>query len=408
MSRPYPCAGTILWRRGAGWGFSSRMRPKNSLLLLALLLGVVAVCLWRKTVARDTTGRVVATINHQITSAFPTSKSPAPASMHSPEAPGSEPEISQVWRALAADPANARAALDALALRLKSLPASLAAGAIRAFLEGHQNAATRLPFAIGEGGSLATAPTFRVWLLDQLGQLNPEAAANYAQTILASPENAEEWAVALRDYARVRSSAADADFLAGKMRELLGDPRWQAEASVGWLEAFDVAIHTHATQLTPELSQLLQRTGDAARPAAHAAFLTLDRLVLAEPVAMLGRLQAEPGLMKGREITRANYFSRADVRDPQQRALVEQYLLDPHHSPEELEKFTALYPNANRMISKNLLTPTGTPSHDDLAAHDREALAVLNDWLKDPRFGKLHPSLAETQHRVAEFVRQAR
>lgn len=45
-------------------------------------------------------------------------------------------------------------------------------------------------------------------------------------------------------------------FLKTKARELLGDPRWQREQSAGWLEAFDVVVHTHATDLTPELSKL--------------------------------------------------------------------------------------------------------------------------------------------------------
>ena len=336
--------------------------------------------------------------------------SPQPGAVESrtpPVADAVRSELDLVWVAMNADASNAKSALDALALRLRSMPREAATAAIREFLDGRKNAATRMPFAVGDGGNLATAPTLRVWLLDQLGQVNPAAAADYAQGILGTRESAEEWAVALRDFARVRTGPADGAFLSGKMRELLSEPRWQVEASVGWLEAFDVAVHLRDTTLAPELSRLLTRTEKQDKPAAFAAYLTLDRLVLAEPTAMLGRLQAEPELMQGREQTRANYFARADVRDPQQRALVEAYLADPRHSPEELAKFTGLYPNANRMISKNLLTPTETPTRESLAAHDREALAVVTAWVGDARFQTIRPALEETRRRLEGFVRQA-
>ncbi len=315
--------------------------------------------------------------------------------------------IDAVMTVISADAANSKSALDALAVRLRSMPRDAATAAIRGFLDGRNNVGTRLPFAVGDGGNLVTAPTLRVWLLDQLGQVNPTAAADYAQGILGARESAEEWAVALRDFARVRTGPADGAFLLAKMRELLSEPRWQVEASVGWLEAFDVAVHLRDTALAPELSRLLTRTEKQDKPAAFAAYLTLDRLVLAEPTAMLGRLQAEPELMQGREQTRANYFARADVRDPQQRALVEAYLADSRHSPEELAKFAGLYPNANRMISKNLLTPTETPTRESLAAHDREALAVVTAWVEDARFESIRPALEETRRRLEEFVRQA-
>ncbi len=335
------------------------------------------------------------------------SQEPGAADSPTPPVALRDAGIDAVMTVISADAANSKSALDALAVRLKEMPRDAATAAIRGFLDGRNNAATRLPFAVGDGGNLSTAPTLRVWLLDQLGQVNPAAAADYAQGILGTRESAEEWAVALRDFARVRTGPADVAFLAGKMRELLSEPRWQAEASVGWLEAFDVAVHLRDTTLAPELSRLLTRTEKQDKPAAFAAYLTLDRLVLAEPAAMLGRLQAEPDLMQGRGLTRANYFARADVRDPQQRALVEAYLADPRHSPEELAKFTGLYPNANRMISKNLLTPTETPTRESLVAHDREALAVVTAWVADARFQTIRPALEETRRRLEGFVRQA-
>src|SRR5262249_33108009 len=111
-----------------------------------------------------------------------------------------------------------------------------------------------------------------------------------------------------------------------------------------------------------------------------------------------------PELMQGRELTRANYFARGDVRDPQQRALLESYLLDPARSPEELRTFAGLYPSGNFMISNNLLTSVQTPTGEELAASDREALKAVEQWLNDSRFARVQPQLRQIQARLRGFV----
>ena len=140
---------------------------------------------------------------------------------------------------------------------------------------------------------------------------------------------------------------------------------------------------------------------------AHAAYLALDRLAITEPAALLGALAADPNLMQGREQTRANYFARADVRDPQQRQVLEGYLLDARTSPQELQQFAGLFPNANFMVSQNLLTPTPTPDHAALIGRDSASLQVVQDWLADPRFASLQRPLQRVQQRLQGFARQA-
>jgi hypothetical protein len=110
--------------------------------------------------------------------------------------------------------------------------------------------------------------------------------------------------------------------------------------------------------------------------------------------------------MKGRESTRANYFARADVRDPQQRQILENYLLNPQIGAAELNTFAGVYPNFNFMISANLLTPTPNPEPTTLVARDREALRVLEKWLADARFAKLSPVLEKVRTRLESFVMQ--
>lgn len=228
-----------------------------------------------------------------------------------------------------------------------------------------------------------------------------------ARTILATPDSADEWAVAMRNFGRVQTSPQDIGYLQDRLGALLREPRWQQEQSIGWLEAFDVAVHTKAIQLTPEFARMATRLENKDRPAAYAAFLTLDRLVLAEPVRMLGQLEANPELLSGRELTRAGYFARADVRDPKQRAVLEHYLLDERRQPAELEKFAGLYPSANFMLSNNLLSTVQTPSQSQLADHDRVALAVVEEWLADPRFQRLEAQLKIMSSRLQSFIKQA-
>ena len=105
----------------------------------------------------------------------------------------------------------------------------------------------------------------------------------------------------------------------------------------------------------------------------------------------------------------ANLFARADVRDPEQRLALERYMLEPGRSEQELAALAGVYPNANRMISNNLLTGKGSQSGESIIAHDRAALAIVGAWLNDPRFDteKLRPHVRAMYDRLANFVRQA-
>jgi hypothetical protein len=209
----------------------------------------------------------------------------------------------------------------------------------------------------------------------------------------------------LRSLARGDTSAEGRALLEQKTGELLRYDAWQQNPTSGYLEAFDAAVYLGGTNLMPALSDLLRRQDNPA--VAHAAFLALDRLVINDAVTTLDVLESAPDLMQGRELTRANYFARADVRDPQQRQVLEKYLLDPQIGSEELNTFAGVYPNANFIISANLLTPTPTPDRAALTSRDAESLRLMDDWLVDPRFGRVRPELEKAKVRLEQFVRQA-
>lgn len=278
--------------------------------------------------------------------------------------------------------------------------------AIRRLLNSKTDAVTGQGFKLAGNGSLTEAPTLRTFLLDQLAALDPAAAAAYAREILNTSDSPDEWAVALRNLARGDGSSEARSLLEAKTTELLRKESWQSDPSVGYLEAFDTAVYLGGTNLLSPLSDLARKKDNQA--VAHAAFLTLDRLAINQPTETLQALAQHPEWMTGREETRANYFARADVGDAAQRTLVEAYLLDASRSPAELQSFAGVFPNANFMISHNLLTQNATLDGATLRQRDQISLEAVTQWLADPRFENIKPALTKIQQRLMEFTRQAK
>jgi hypothetical protein len=94
------------------------------------------------------------------------------------------------------------------------------------------------------------------------------------------------------------------------------------------------------------------------------------------------------------------------VRDPQQQQVLESYLLNPAISAAEIQTFAGVYPNANFMISPNLLTQNPTLDHDALLSRDAQSLAVAQQWLADPRFAQVAPELQTVVQRLEGFAAQ--
>ena len=331
-----------------------------------------------------------------------------PATITSPGGPSTNadalrPSIDGTWRVLQSRPARARVqvALVDLRLTLRALPSNEASRRIRDFLASTNDTATGMEFKVGAGGALASAPTLRTFLLDELERIDPPAAAEVAKQLLASMNSSDEWALALRSLARQQTDPEGRNFTADKWQAMMRNETWMRNPSVGFLESFDIAVHLRDPELIPTLTDLVRLKDNQA--VAHAAYLALDRLTVTDAAMTLAALAADPESMKGREVTRANYFARADVRDETQRRLVENYLLRPGLDAEELSKFTGLYPNANFMVSPNLVTKSETPDHAWLLARDQAALQQVEVWLQDSRFARLQPQLGEIARRLRQF-----
>ena len=207
---------------------------------------------------------------------------------------------------------EARQVLLELRAYLASLPPELASAVIADFLsDPSRDAPTRIEFSIGKTGFLDGHPTLRVALLDWLGQIHPAQAGVVAEKILATPTHADEWAVSLRNYARASSDSESREFLQAKTEELIRNQVWRENPSVGFLEAFDILVHAHATESSALLGELVADQTPEGKAIAHAAYLTLDRLTICEPVAMMKQLAGQPNLTKVRGPMVANMFARA-------------------------------------------------------------------------------------------------
>ncbi|MEP4047904.1 MAG: hypothetical protein ABJ118_02645 [Luteolibacter sp.] len=295
--------------------------------------------------------------------------------------------------------------LNSLRDRLLARTAQEAVAEIEGFLHKGVDMETGLPMEIGAGGKIVGWPTLRVFLLDLLLEIDPEAAARVSREILVKETSADEWAIALRNVAKGERAEGNESFLRTKTEELIVNSEWQAQPSVGYLNAFDVLVYSEATESTSLLSSLIQRKDR--RDLAHASFLTMDRLVQRQPVDMLTRLNADRELQESRPEMTAQQFARADLRDAEQQALVKSWLLDPVRTPTQLRNFATTYPNNNKMISQNLLTTEERVSGSELNAHDREVLGIIRDWRTDPAFGNLAPYLEIMDKRVSQFVKGA-
>jgi len=376
------------------------MKSKSAIMIGALLLVIIIgiVCGFRQPLWRA--GHAALTGETWFQGGNSSASSPQPAAPI-------DVQLESICAELKAskDPATTRAILARLRHLLDSLPPGVASREVQAFLATNDDAATNLDLTLKPGGMLGDASSMRVFLLDYLGLVDKAAAGRVARQILSQYTTPDEWAVSLRNYAWANPGQDGQQYLESKVSELLANAAWLKDPSVGFLEAFDTIVYTHDTTLTPTLSTLLRDKDNHA--AAHAAFLVMDRLVINDPAPMLKDLVQQPDLMKGHEQTRADFVARADLGQPDQRALVEQYLLDPTRDPQELATFAAIFPNANYMISNNLLTGSQTPTGTTIAQHDREALAVVEQWQQDPRFANLQPQLAQIQQRLSIIVQEA-
>ncbi len=274
-----------------------------------------------------------------------------------------------------------------------------AIAAILSFLSTGQDARTGESFGVGPGGGLVGGPTLRVMLLDVLGRIARDSGSDEAEklsrALLARRTSADEWAIALRNIAW--SAPEDRAFLTAKMREMLAYQPWRMQPSAGFLEAFDVIVFTRNASFAADLSEMAVAEDDATKRAAAAA---MDRLAEMAPLDVMNYLNGHPAEFADRPFLRADYYSKADLSQFQQRQAVEAYLARQDVSVAEKSKLLAVFASPGSFVGDTLVTQSAAA--DDPPQRTTGLRAAVSDWLKDNRFPDLTAPLRQLQQNLGE------
>jgi hypothetical protein len=299
-------------------------------------------------------------------------------------------------------------ALERFRTRLMHAPRAVAVDAIYNYMSSGHNASTTLGFDIGPGGWLKNAPSLRTFLLDALGEVDPQSAADYAKVILEQNDvSPDEWSLSLRNLSEHDPDMATDPYLREKTRELVTNQQWLSQPSQGLLEGFDFVVFTKQSDLAPMLAGYM--TDSNQNPAVRfASYLTLDRLMMGSPAAVMDLMNQQSQMLASAPSYRAGIYARADVTDPDQLAAVESYLQRPDVTSTEVSQFANAFPLFSQGVGDNLATTQTLPTLQQIAQRDVATLAVVNQWLNDPRFAGRQSELQQMQTNLMQNVENAR
>lgn len=287
------------------------------------------------------------------------------------------------------------------------------AEAIALFLASGQDAPTGLEFAVGQDGFLDTAPTIRTALLDMIADLHAGITLDLARNILDARTNPDEYALALRNMAwsPLFSSDAERDSeLSQRFSGLLDTKEWLARPSVGFAEAFDVAVAMPNPQTVHDLASvagLEDANGNRLdNGVSQAAIIALERVMLRSPKLLVGAFEQDPSFLSQEPMLRASLMARLDLRNQRQFDLFVSYLARSDHAKGELEFFGKFFPNPSYSFGPRLISnQEQTPSIAEMQQADRAFLSLLVNARSAGRLpdsSALQSILANLQRRVDE------
>lgn len=270
---------------------------------------------------------------------------------------------------------TARATLDDIKRKFLDADPTSAVAVLLKFLETNENAPTGLGFVPGEGG-LKTASSFRVFLLDLLGSVDPSSAEEYAQSsIFPKTTDSEEYAVALRNASWNDPLGERTEQTQERLGTMLSRAEWLKNPSQGFLEAFDGAV----AFLEPEEAlPLVAKFAAGAGPLKDAAVLALQRMAVQDTGEVIdaitsGKIQMEQGL-------KAELLSRADFRKASQMEAIHDYLAA-LNAGGEASAFFAAFPNHTYSVAPGLFRQPAIPDAAEMRDSDLAARQVLAQWV---------------------------
>ena len=302
-------------------------------------------------------------------------------------------------------PPDLPAALEAMRNAVFSMPRDEATARVIELMLSGVNIRTGSRFVIGEGGVLRSAPDLQTLLADWLGELDPGQAARIGKMALIRSGiqmGPDLYVVHLRNYLRgsADSPVEVAAFVRSKFAQLVQQPQWRTQPTSSVAEAFDFAVWLQDAALIPALADYLSTGTDPGL--AHAASLAIQRIVDASPQqagTVLADTAGWPGLLP--ELRAAN-MARLDPSDPGQQSVLASYLLDSSVTPDEVRTFFQYFPNLNRTLSHNLVSPEISITGIDIEERLNSARTAIGDWLEDPAWEQWHGLLEETDDRIRQ------
>lgn len=284
-----------------------------------------------------------------------------------------------------------------------------AASAILQRLESGEDAETGLRFQVGEDG-LAAWPTWRVYLLDLLGSINPKMAADYARrNIFVRYDSADEWAVAMRSV--LASTPPSRQVVAQEeisvlLSRMLAQPRWREAATDGMCEAVDFIAHTpdpaiHLAAMQRWATEKKDGSIDAALQIAaeRATTETGGRLIFA--------IAANPDLLASTPsqcTLRASVMARANLGQAEQNEAVRSYLVRIDPQGEEAAAFFAVFPNHRFSVASGLAASPVLPTAGEMRASDEAALRKMAVWKADPGLAPHVPSIQILENKLGRML----
>jgi len=296
-------------------------------------------------------------------------------------------------------PEAARRKLKDLADAANAIDPTIAAASLIAFLDTGRDASTGLGFRVGDGGQLSDAPSLRVSALDLLGRTGSPNAVAYSTSVMDETPVADEYAVALRNFAWGTENLTE---VGNRFSDMLDRDEWLSKPSAGFMEAFDVAVAAGGAAMVLDVANTVLgpqdippgETAELNRP----AFIALDRLAMRDPAAVVAAFKADPELLSWAPNQRASVLSRADVTDPSQRQMLENYLLSTQHGDGEVAYFAEIFPNVNGIDGYRLVTIDAEIRN--VQQIDSATMTALAEWQADPRFSGLRPTLESIRLRL--------
>lgn len=291
---------------------------------------------------------------------------------------------------------------------LMAIPLRESARAILEELAAGRDAKTGLPFRTGDE-RIEWPTSWRVFLLDLLGCIDPRAAANYARKhVFSSASSPDEWAVSLRNvmlsYPPAGEQAAKRE-VGERLGQMLENKAWRSAPTGGMMEALDFVAHTQNPEgFVPSLQNWL---GENANPRPDLAVqIALERAVIRQPQRLLPALAANNSLLGAtpqQRALRASLMARANLGDVQQAYALASYLRGLQPGSDESEAFFRCFPERRYAVSPGLASQPIVPTAESALAADEAALDVLPQWQKDPSLAKHYPSIEALIEKVREL-----